>query len=110
MLNLQSVGIATRLRARRPKNRVSISGGGKRLASCVSGSGSVNYCWSSPVQPFLVPSPAGLMSILFSLTTLRLKQLLFCLCLYSSSQVRFSMLQLALVSTFDLGFGSGRYP
>jgi hypothetical protein len=35
----------------------------------------VNCCWPSPAQSFLVPSPAGLMTILFCLTTLRVIEL-----------------------------------
>jgi hypothetical protein len=40
-------------------------------------SGEVNCCWSSPAQSFLVPSPAGLMTIFYSLTTLGDVQLHF---------------------------------
>jgi hypothetical protein len=39
------------------------------------GSGSVNCCRSSPVQSFLVPSPAGLMSIFYCLSALGVVQL-----------------------------------
>jgi hypothetical protein len=53
----------------------------------------VNCRWLSPGQSFLVPSPAGLMTIFYCLTTLGTHWL-------QSSQ----MLQ-ALVSTVDLDFG-----
>jgi hypothetical protein len=33
-------------------------------------SGRVHYCWPSPAQSFLVPSPTGLLTILYYLTTL----------------------------------------
>jgi hypothetical protein len=43
------------------------------------GSGRVNCCWSSPVQSFLVSSPAGFMTIFYCLTALgvvRLEELI----------------------------------
>jgi hypothetical protein len=44
---------------------------GKRLSV-----GRVDCCWSSPAPSFLVPSPAGLMTIFYCLTTLGVVQLI----------------------------------
>jgi hypothetical protein len=37
----------------------------------------LNFCWPSPAQLFLVPSPAGLMTIFYCLTSLGVVQLLY---------------------------------
>jgi hypothetical protein len=52
------------------ESRLKIRGLGDCLAMCL-----VKFCWPSPAQSFLVPSPAGLMIIFYCLTTLTL-----CLC------------------------------
>jgi hypothetical protein len=54
------------------------------------GSGRVNCCWSTPTQPFLVPGPAGFMTIFYSSA---------CLVLFSRYQLRNSAAKPAIQMT-----------
>jgi hypothetical protein len=77
--------------------------------------GRVNCCWSSPPRSFLVPSPAGLMTIFYCPTTRGVVQLfsaergVYDACLYNINRQGFSAVSHSIVQMFqpaeeELGF------